>query len=838
MKLRAMWVAIGALVFGFIFWPFETAAYDHRDSLTSELLMETNARGRVFRDVRDGRVRFFGADRKGAVAPLLKGRPNSAVEAGQAFLSRYRDLFGLREPSREMKTEQVRNTDDDRSIVRYQQLHEGVPVVGGELIVQTTGAENRVLSAGGKVAEDLTVDVAPRVTPQDAQGTALALVSKYYGMEADRFSVSEPELWVYDPRLLGGTGHGQSLVWRMEVTPAETFPIRELVLIDAHRGSVALHFNQTDAALNRMVYDAKNMEVLPGNLVLSEGQPLTGDADADNAYRFSGDTFNFYSDHHGRDSINGAGMPLKSTVHYGSGYENAFWDGTQMVYGDGFVTDDVAAHEMTHGVTEHESRLFYYYQSGAINEALSDIWGEFVDLTNGIGNDSDAVRWLIGEDLPIGAIRSMKSPGQYGQPERMRDSYYYCGSGDNGGVHDNAGVASKAAYLLTEGGTFNGYTIRKLSGGIPMVAKLFYEVQTNLLTSASDYQDLYNALIQAADNLGFDASDRQAVVNAVSATEMNQQPGSCPAAETPAPVCTSGQTSIIFSDDFENPSSGIWRKSSSQAPWYYPQNNNPDGFDATYATSGQYNLWGDNADKTGDHSMGMSRDVSIPTSGSVYLQFNHAYSFETSSTPGVGYDGGVVEYSTDGGGSWTDADSLFTHNGYNQTISTGYSNPLKGRKAFSGSSRGYLSSRLDISSLAGKNVRFRFRIGTDEMVGELGWFIDDITIFACGGGSPSTQITVTSPNGAEVWMAGSRQTISWKCSPEAGKTVRVELWRGGTLVRVIRRSARYQSDGSGSLNWRVPRRLEPGGDYSIRITGKTSGIDVSDTSFAVIPFSR
>jgi len=652
-------------------------------------------------------------------------------------------------------------------------------------------------------------------------------------MDVNLLSATEPELWVYDPKLLGGPGRTHFLVWRMEVTPVETFPVRELVLIDAHRGSVALHFNQTDTALDRRVHDAKNMKELPGTLVLSEGQPLTGDADVDNAYRFSGDTFNFYLDHHQRDSLNGAGMLLRSTVHYGSGYDNAFWDGAQMVYGDGFVTDDVAAHEMTHGVTEHESRLFYYYQSGAINEALSDIWGEFVDLTNGAGNDSDAVRWLVGEDLPIGAVRSMKSPRQFGQPERMRDSYYYCGSGDNGGVHYNSGIANKAAFLLTDGGTFNGYTIQQLSGGIPMVAKLFYEVQTNLLTSASDYQDLYNALIQAADNLGFDAADRQSVVNAVNATEMNQQPSSCPDAEAPAPVCESGDTNVLFFDDLENPSSGNWRKSSTQAPWYYPQNSHPYPYDMTYATSGVYNFWGDNITTTGDYSIAMSRDVTIPTVGAAYLQFNHFYSFESRPDVGEYYDGGVVEYSADGGKSWTDAGKLFTHNGYSQTIYTGDTNPLKGRLAFSGESSGHVSSRLDISSLAGKKVRFRFRIGTDSTAASWGWLIDDIIVFACGG-----PITITAPNGTEAWMAGSRQTVTWNCSPEVGRTVRVELWKGGTLARVIRKAARYKSDGSGSLNWRVPRRLEPGDDYSIRITGKTSGIDASDTPFAVFPFSR
>ncbi len=818
----------------------DTAAQSLRDALENELLAESRWRGRISRDSRDGRLRFFGADRQGAVGARFTPKPSSAVEAGGRFLERYGKLFGLRDPSRELRHETLRKTRDHRSIIRYQQQHGGVPVIGGELIVHTTGDEGGVIAAGGRIAADLSVDVSPRVTPFEAQNTALNLVARHYGVEPHSLSVTEPELWVYDPQLLGGPGRGRSLVWRMEVTPRETLPIKQFVLIDAHRGAVALHFNQTDMALNRKVYDARNLDSLPGILVRSEGSPATGDPDVDNAYRYMGNTYDFYKNEHGRDSIDNAGMTLKSTVRFGSNYQNAFWDGSQMVFGDGFVADDVVAHEMTHGVTEHESRLFYYYQSGAINEAFSDIWGEFVDLTNGVGNDAPEVRWFIGEDLPIGPIRSMKSPRDFGQPERMRDSaYYYCGSADNGGVHYNSGIANKAAFLLTDGGSFNGYSIQKLSGGIPMVARLFYEVQTNLLTSAADYHDLYNALIQAADNLGLSGADRQAVVNAVNATEMNQQPAGCPATDAPSPVCTTGQTVVLFHDDLENPASGNWQKSSSQAPWYYPPNNNPYNFDATYAKSGIYNFWGDNVGRTADYWMAMRRDVSIPSGKSVFLKFNNAYSFETSSTDGVGFDGGVVEYSTNGGASWADAGSFFTHNGYNRTISPSYDNPLKGRMAFSGASRGYIASRLDISPLAGKNVRFRFRIGTDYMVADLGWFIDDIVIFACGDGSASfSSITVESPAGGEVWMAGTRQVIAWTCTPDVGRSVRIELWKGGAFHRVIRAAARYRADGTGSLTWLVPRRLEAGDDYSVRIVGRASGIAVSRGPFTVIPYVR
>jgi len=177
-----------------------------------------------------------------------------------------------------------------------------------------------------------------------------------------------------------------------------------------------------------------------------------------------------------------------------------------MVYGDanGYaLADDVVAHELTHGVTAYESGLVYYYQAGAINESLSDVWGEFVDQTNGAGTDTLAVKWQIGEDITgLGAFRNMADPTIFGDPDRIGSTNYDCDesyNNDNGGVHTNSGVNNKAAYLMVDGGTFNTYTVTAL--GITKVAKIYYEAQTNLLLSASDYNDLYNALQQACTNL-------------------------------------------------------------------------------------------------------------------------------------------------------------------------------------------------------------------------------------------------------------------------------------------------------------------------------------------------
>lgn len=198
-----------------------------------------------------------------------------------------------------------------------------------------------------------------------------------------------------------------------------------------------------------------------------------------------------------------------------------------MVYGKDYASaDDVVAHEMTHGVTEHESNLIYFNQSGAINESFSDIWGEFVDLTNGGGNDSPSVKWFMGEDLPLGKIRDMSDPTEFGDPDRIRSPNYWNHECDNGGVHINSGIGNKTAYLMTDGGSFNGKNITGI--GIEKVAKIFYEAQTNLLTSGNDYNDLAVALQQACTNLigttGITASDCQEVKNTIAATEMDQTP--------------------------------------------------------------------------------------------------------------------------------------------------------------------------------------------------------------------------------------------------------------------------------------------------------------------------
>ena len=216
----------------------------------------------------------------------------------------------------------------------------------------------------------------------------------------------------------------------------------------------------------RTVFDAHHRTALPGKLVRSEGEPASGDAAVDEAYDGAGATYDLYREAYGRNSIDDRGMRLDSSVHYGSGYDNAFWNGTQMVYGDGdgklfhrfTLCVDVIGHELTHGVTAHEANLEYQDQPGALNESISDVFGSLVKQ-RGLGQSAADADWIIGEGLFTGKVhgvglRSMKAPGtayddpvlgKDPQPAHMKD--YVETAGDDGGVHINSGIPNRAFYL-------------------------------------------------------------------------------------------------------------------------------------------------------------------------------------------------------------------------------------------------------------------------------------------------------------------------------------------------------------------------------------------------------
>jgi Zn-dependent metalloprotease len=693
------------------------AAQGPADAGRSALLEELGG-ARLARHAATGQLRFVGGTsaRPAATAAKLRG-PATPRAAADRFMSRYGSLSGVREPARELRVSRTTTDRLGRTVVRYQQVHEGVPVMAGDLLVQV-GRQNEIISANGEASITAAVDTRPKVIPAAATRTAMATIAKSSGLAAADLSAGTPALWIHDPALLGGRGLPITrLVWRIDVTGGD---LRELVVVDAQRGNVVLHFDQNADARNRTVCNANNTATqYPCTApVRTEGSPPTGIPDVDNAYTYTGHTYDFFFNRFGRDSLDGAGMPLKSTVRYcPSGgpcpYVNAFWDGSQMVYGAGMASDDVVGHELSHGVTDFSSHLYYYMQSGAINEAISDVFGELMDLTNGTdgaGGSSAGARWLLGEDLSIGAIRDMEDPPVHGQPDRMKSSLYEDDPffNDQGGVHTNSGVANKAAFLMVDGGTFNGRAVSAI--GIDKTADVWYRVETQLLSSGSDYQDLGSYLDQACTDLvgssvknsagtvtgSVASTDCAQVAKAVLATEMAQQPNVAQAPD--APVCTTGTPTNVVYDQIASGAPG-WTAAGGDATadpaygWFYGD---------WYATSNPYHLYG-----YGDSNLGSGTDATMTRNSAnvipanAFLHFRHAFDTEE------GYDGGVVEYQV-GAGPWTAAGPLFDTNGYNGTVGA----PINGG-AFTGFSYGYISSRANLSSLAGQTVRFRLRVVAD-----------------------------------------------------------------------------------------------------------------------------
>lgn len=281
-----------------------------------------------------------------------------------------------------------------------------------------------------------------------------------------------------------------------------------------------------DFVPKRAVHDARQRERLPGDLVRAEGRAPTGDRAVDQAYEWLGVTFDFFAKTYRRDSIDGAGMTMVSTVHYGREYANAFWNGRQMVYGDGdgrlFLSFtgplEVTGHELVHGVTQHTADLEYQGQSGALNESVSDVFGSLVKQWH-LRQTADEADWIIGKGL-LGpdvngvGLRSMKEPGTaYDDPRLGKDPQpghmddYVETHRDNGGVHINSGIPNRAFYLAAT--ALGGHAWEK-------AGRIWYDTLTgDAMKPTIEFDGFAAATVEAAERLyGAGGTEARAVRNA------------------------------------------------------------------------------------------------------------------------------------------------------------------------------------------------------------------------------------------------------------------------------------------------------------------------------------
>ena len=393
-------------------------------------------------------------------------------------------------------------SDDGAQHLRFSQRYNGLPVYGADFYIHAD-ADGNMFKVNGSFMAGGDVAFAPSLTAQQAFGATKAL----------RGERTAPELvYVLDA---DGKAH---LAWMAEevYTNAEGAQ-RDSVFRSATSGKEVARFPHHHYARVLRTYDCNNGTSC-GSLASSSSNRInTGDLAIDSAHNYAVGTYDYFLSAHNRDSIDGNGMTLRSRVHYSNNYNNAFWNGSEMTYGDGdgvtFVPlsqdADVVAHELTHGVTERSSGLIYQNESGALNEAWSDIFGALVDRQEGA---TGADIWLLGEDIYTPAtagdgLRNMADPVAEGDYD-----YYptrYTGSQDNGGVHWNSGIANLAFVLLVEGGTHpRGKTSVNVSGiGFSAAADIFYQANNNCLTASSNFAAARDCTVQFAGSFANNVND-------------------------------------------------------------------------------------------------------------------------------------------------------------------------------------------------------------------------------------------------------------------------------------------------------------------------------------------
>jgi len=442
----------------------------------------------------------------------------------------------------------------------YQQYHQGVPVEYAKYRFHSRNG--MVESMNGEYYPDATVSVSPAITSQQAIQSAMdetgASVYKWELVQEEEelkyLTGSQGSTYYPQPRLVIVAENGDysnrnfRLAWKMDIY-AHAPMSRQWVYVDAQTGKVILKTNrihtvdapgtaQTAFSGSRgIVADftgstyrlreagrGNGIETYNMNTGTSYGASVDF-TDADNNWnnvnaqldQYAADahwgsemTYDFYWTIFSRNSIDGNGFKLRNYVHYDNAYDNAFWDGNRMTYGDGgssfdtpLTSIDIAGHEITHGLTEFTASLVYQNESGALNESFSDIFG--VSIDNWARNTTGANLWLIGEETTSGSgIRSMSNPNSFGDPDTYTGTNWYTGAADNGGVHINSGVQNHWFYRLVQGGSGtndlgNAYNVT--AQGIAKARAIAFRNLTVYLTANSDYSDARFYAIQSAIDL-------------------------------------------------------------------------------------------------------------------------------------------------------------------------------------------------------------------------------------------------------------------------------------------------------------------------------------------------
>ena len=503
--------------------------------------------------------------------PLLVGGV-SAEKATVAFVGQYKALFKMRDAQAELSLAKSEVDQLAMTHVRFQQVHRGIPVAGAELAAHYDAA-GRITSIDANYVSGIDIDVDPTITATVGQAAAKAdILAAMSAVDESKLEMSEGKLVVY------AQDHAPTLAYEYRTRAIfGDHPAIWVTTVDAKTGEIVDRYNNlqtvegtgmgvlgdakkfqvstagagyvmTDGSRGVAIntYSAKGQEVGPGQgatvvtsttLTSWDTGTGTGAGAAVDAHTYAGVVFDYYKKVHARNAIDGAGGAMLSTAHFGQAYDNAFWDGNGMSYGDGgqlfkplSAGLDVVAHEFTHGVTEKTSALVYKAQSGALNESVSDIFGVFIEHSF----RPDAVKnWTMGENIALqaGSLRDFKTPANGQQPAAM--SQYVNTQQDEGGVHTNSGIPNNAAYLMTMGGTNPATkTVVKFGIGWEKAEKLWYRANTKYFLATTNFAQAAQATMSAAKDVGLTANEQNIVDCAWKATGVVQ--GACSPLTDPA----------------------------------------------------------------------------------------------------------------------------------------------------------------------------------------------------------------------------------------------------------------------------------------------------------------
>ena len=420
---------------------------------------------------------------------LAQTSADQPLRSAYDFFNEYGAAWGLSEPARELKLVEQTHDQLGHTSLRFEQHVGKVPVLTTDLQVHI-GPTGMLHTVNGRLLPHVQPST---VQPKLSSSTAVQRATKLAGGQLQ----DQPRLGI------GRIENHDYLVWELWLFDAAQ-PARWQIWVDALDGTVRQQTNILGKARDRQTYDADGKEVLPGNLIRAEAQAATTDDSINVAHDHAGIVYDYFLSQFGRDSIDGAGMPIVSTVHFGKKYNNAFWNGSQMVYGDGdgelyaplAQALDVVAHELTHGITDHTAKLEYKDQPGALNESFSDIFALLIDSANW-----DLAEAVYTPNVPGDALRSAADPTRYGDPSVWGE--YLRTPWDSGGVHSNSGILNHLAYQV----------IRAI--GRDEAAQIFYRTLTLKLTANSDFVVARDLTIQACTELIGTANIRPADCEAV-----------------------------------------------------------------------------------------------------------------------------------------------------------------------------------------------------------------------------------------------------------------------------------------------------------------------------------